>query len=278
MNDDKCEVCGAGPDDRKRARELRAGTPPAIDATADLTKQEWESVMIVDDKLASQRPDSPADLVIGEKLVPYEQRHFHDEKTCTDLGYKVIGRYVKLDASQRPRKENAGEWTGDRVERCLANHGAEGLADIINAELDAEREQVKHYEAANKTLLELAADDKQQLLAALAAIAELKQFAIAGHRNVEHGDYYCCRYCQTEWRPPEQEHHESRCPLSTDLSALDALKAEVRKPLVRLVEAAYKEGRDDGYDSVSATDEYNEERWRVSSAKHELDALTKEGK
>jgi hypothetical protein len=48
-----------------------------------------------------------------------------------------------------------------------------------------------------------------------------------------------------------------------------------RGPLVELVEEAYKEGRDDGYDSVAATDGYNEERWQVSDSKRKLDALSK---
>lgn len=70
--------------------------PPATDGPKySITK---EATRLMKKDQASQQDWTP-DLFIGEKLVPYEQRIFHDEKIATDLGYKIIGRYVKLETA-----------------------------------------------------------------------------------------------------------------------------------------------------------------------------------
>jgi len=54
------------------------------------------------------------------------------------------------------------QWTEDRVEQCLANHGAKGLAEVINAALAAKRNVLEAERKFNEsTIVEL----EEQLVA-----------------------------------------------------------------------------------------------------------------
>jgi hypothetical protein len=141
-------------------------------------------------------------------------------------------------ATDRVNESLRREWTEARVEQCLANHGAKGLAKAINAALAAERKQwsdaaevelalhqrqlatvrEKHaadkgmFQATKETLLEQLKEYGQQLLAAQAAIAEHER----------------------RWSNYEGE----KCHIMpVDLSALKEHDAEVRRPLVHLLAA-----------------------------------------
>lgn len=103
----------------------------------------------------------------------------------------------ELNAAQAQRSEQQ-EWTAATVSKLIDTVSLQGVADAHNAALAAEHQRREQAEAAQKTLLELAAADKQQLvaerqqlLAAQAAIAEaLKHynddFLLKPHLDILH--------------------------------------------------------------------------------------------
>jgi len=110
----------------------------------------------------------PEKQTLGDK--PAQPSPTGNQRSEFNCGYAAYEHPASGEATSEPRL--GGEWTlalsliPDRDTR-------RAVEKAHKAELAAERENVRHFEAANKTLLELAQDDKQQLIAARAAIKPL---------------------------------------------------------------------------------------------------------
>jgi len=164
---------------------------------------------------------------------------------------------TELDAaSQRPRKENAQEWTPERIERYVQRQELSELANEINAAIDAAHrkykpqvlqdsearvEELEQQLAAEREKREQSdlreSETEERLLIAQAAIAELQ--------NVIEGEKISFNL-----------HEQIRKCLRVDLSALDKHDEEVsakawnegweegareaRKPLVELLRKSAK--------------------------------------